>query len=528
MGEPNPSACIYGIMLPSDEQHIMMAAAETSGYALRQHASREAFQDHASASAVGCAVICVASPQDTVHDIAAISAAFPTLPIVILLNKATTDDAIEFMKLGVSSVLTPPYDLQKLTIAIKGAIESSLKNQQTFDTFRDAARRISAATPKELEVLDMIIAGQKNKEIAASLGVTVRAVEDRRFRLMRKVGVESVAELVAVAISSQYYNQGLQPPTVKSQSPSQSASCIKGIEIWEPESDAHALELVQSCYRDAGEFEQASAEIQFCRGEGLPGRIWQQQTPMFMRELIKTEFRRTAEANIAGMTTALGFPIFRDEQVQSVVLLLLETRPDSKATFESWRVDPISQELRLIGGTYINCDGLRRLSEFIHLPVGEGICGVTAANARPYVSCHPSEDRNAVRGLAIEAQQLSTVIGIPLTDSGAAISDVFLCMNSRSEAVFNFVQTWKPSEHHLQLTAEIQNGVPSLHAQTARVSSLQNSLVSKCLAEKRALVTEATSLSSIPRTTTTSSLSMAIAIPTFIRGEVVSVLILGN
>ncbi|MEP3478992.1 MAG: LuxR C-terminal-related transcriptional regulator [Fuerstiella sp.] len=528
MGEPNPSACIYGIMLPSDELGVVTAAAETSGYGLRQHASREAFHDRAAASALGCAVICVSTPQGTIDDITAIAAAFPSLPIVILLNKATTDDAIEFMKLGVSSVLTKPYELQKLVTAISTAVESSLKNHQTFDACRDAARRIAAATPKELEVLDMIMGGQKNKQIAASLGVTVRAVEDRRFRLMRKVGVESVAELVALAISSQYYNQGLQLPTAKTQSRSQLASCLKGIEIWEPESDAHALGLSQSVYRDAAGFEQVSAGIKFCRGEGLPGRIWQQQTPMFMRELIKTEFLRTAEANIAGMTTALGFPIFCDEQVQSVVLLLLETRRDSKATFESWRVDPDSQKLRLIGGTYINCDGLRRLSEFIHLPVGEGICGVTAANARPYVSCHPAEDRNAVRGLAIEAQDLSTVVGIPLTDSGAAISDVFLCMNSRSEPVFNFVQTWKPSEHQLKLTAEIQNGVPSLHAQTDRVSHLPSSLVSECLTEKRAVVTHETSLSSIPRTSATQSLSMAVAIPTFIRGEIVSILILGN
>lgn len=527
MGEPNPPACIYGIMLPAEEQHLVMAASDASGYGLRQHASCESFKERSASTALGCAVICASTPEDTVDDITALAAAFPSLPIVILLNTATTDDAIEFMKLGVSSVLTKPYDLQKLTAAVSAAAESSLQNQNTFNACRDAAQRIAAATPKELEVLDMIMAGQKNKEIAASLGVTVRAVEDRRFRLMRKVGVESVAELVALAISSQYYNQGLQLPTTKAQSPSQFANCLKGIEIWEPESDTHALGLAQSCYRDAAGFEKVSAGIKFCRGEGLPGRIWQKQTPMFMRELIKTEFLRTAEANIAGMTTALGFPIFCDEQVQSVVLLLLETRRDSKATFESWRVDPDSQELRLIGGTYINCEGLRRLSEFVHLPVGEGICGMTAANARPYISCHPSEDRNAVRGLAIEAQDLSTVIGIPLTDSGAAMSDVFMCMNSRSEPVFSFIQTWKPNEHHLQLTAEIQNGVPSLHAQISRVSSLTNSLVAKCVDEKRAVVTEETSQSSIPRTAATQSLNMAIAIPTFISGKVVSVLILG-
>lgn len=527
MAEPNPAVCIYGVMLPADEQHVVMAAAETSGYGLRHHASCEAFRDSCPSTALGCVILCASTQQATTTAIAEIAAAFPSLAIIVLLAKASTDDAIEFMKLGVLSVLTKPYDQQKIVETIRAAAESSVQGQQTFNACRDAARRIAAATPKELEVLDMIMAGQKNKEIAASLGVTVRAVEDRRFRLMRKVGVDSVAELVAMAISSQYYNQGLQLPTTKVQSTPSDISCLKGIEIWKPESDSQALVLEQGAYRDAAGFKQVSAGISFCRGEGLPGRIWQQQTPMFMRELIKTEFLRAAEASIAGMTTALGFPIFCNEEVQSVVVLLLETKRDSKATFESWRVDPDSQQLRLIGGTYINCEGLRRLSEFIHLPIGEGIAGVTAANARPYVSCHPSEDRNAVRGLAIEAQDLSTVIGIPLTDSGAIISDVFLCMNSRSEPVFNFIQIWKPNHNTLQLTTEVFKGVPSLNAQTSRILCQSNSLVINCMNDRRTVVTEETVQSSIPRTTAVPTLSMAIAIPTFVAGEVVSVLVLG-
>lgn len=527
MAEPNQAVCIYTVMLPADEQHVVMAAAETSGYGLRNHASCEAFKGRCPSTALGCVILCASTQVATITAIAEIAATFPSLSIVVLFDKASTDDAIEFMKLGVLSVLTKPYDQQKIVDTIRAAAESSVQGQQTFNACRDAAKRIAAATPKELEVLDMIMAGQKNKEIAASLGVTVRAVEDRRFRLMRKVEVESVAELVALAISSQYYNQGLQLPNIKPQANLQETSCLKGIEIWAPKSDTQALELQQGPYKDAAAFKQVSTGISFCRGEGLPGRIWQQQTPMFMRELIKTEFLRAAEANIAGMTTALGFPIFCEENVQSVVVLLLETKRDSKATFESWRVDPDSQQLRLIGGTYINCEGLRRLSEFVHLPIGEGIAGVTAANARPYISCHPAEDRNAVRGLAIETQDLSTVIGIPLTDSGAAISDVFLCMNSSTEPVFHFIQTWKLVEDRLQLTAEIYKGVPSLHAQITRISCESASLIANCLANKRAVVSEETGQSSIPRTNAIQSLSMAIAIPTFIDAEIVSVLVLG-
>ncbi len=53
---------------------------------------------------------------------------------------------------------------------------------------------------RKLEVLDLVMAGKKNKDIADQLGITIRAVEDRRIRLMKKLQVDSLAELVELAI----------------------------------------------------------------------------------------------------------------------------------------------------------------------------------------------------------------------------------------------------------------------------------------------------------------------------------------
>ena len=58
--------------------------------------------------------------------------------------------------------------------------------------------RLAALTPKEREVLDLLAAGKTNKEIADALGLSVRAVEDRRGRLMKRVGAGSPAELIAL------------------------------------------------------------------------------------------------------------------------------------------------------------------------------------------------------------------------------------------------------------------------------------------------------------------------------------------
>jgi FixJ family two-component response regulator len=88
--------------------------------------------------------------------------------------------------------------LDELLGHVRTALEKDAARRLARQTADAAGARLAALTAKEREVLDLIAAGKTNREMADTLGLSVRAVEDRRARLMKKVNVGSVAELVQV------------------------------------------------------------------------------------------------------------------------------------------------------------------------------------------------------------------------------------------------------------------------------------------------------------------------------------------
>ena len=525
---------IHAVALAPQTTIPVMDAADVAGYGFRQYPTIESLLDAAAPSSVGCVLISASSDSAKTMAVAArIQSHFHSIPLVVFQNSQSTEIAVELMQQGVYSVITQPFEHQKLVNTIMGAVEQSISEQGTVDSCRESKLRMSEATEKELEVLRLILKGKKNKEISSDLGITVRAVEDRRFRLMKKVGVDSVAELVALAVTAEYYQQGFNTRrNARNTSVSDTQQCVKGIEVWVPNADDSFLNLKHCCYRDAAVFQQASRNVTFCRGEGLPGKIWKLRAPAFLNELITADFVRSYEAGAAGMTTAVGFPIFCEERVQSVVLMLLDGRHQLKAAFESWRLDPATSTLRLASGTYINCEKLRRLSEFVHLPVGDGLAGVAAEQGRPYVGARFSEDGNAVRGLALAAEHLLSGVALPLTDSGAVISDVFLLFNSDQSALFSLLQVWKPTPDGsgIIMVTEYVDGVPSLASQISSLKQpVDGSIAHSCWQGRTPIVADSASASDrILRSVSSICPSMGIAIPTLVNGRVTAITVLAN
>ena len=152
---------------------------------------------------MGCVLLW--SDKETTQTAAVINqlkAWFQSMPVIVLHDSDRESTIVALMQAGAFSVHGCLVTHDELVETITSATDLSLRSQGTVDEGRDAAARMKHATEKELEVLDLIMAGRKNREIAAALGITVRAVEDRRFRLMKKVQVESVAELVATAVQA--------------------------------------------------------------------------------------------------------------------------------------------------------------------------------------------------------------------------------------------------------------------------------------------------------------------------------------
>lgn len=119
-----------------------------------------------------------------------------TIPIVMISGHADVRIAVEAMTLGAITLLEKPFRLDELLAHVRKALEKDRVAREEREKTADADARLAALTTKEREVLELIAAGKTNREMADTLGLSVRAVEDRRSRLMKKVNANSVAELV--------------------------------------------------------------------------------------------------------------------------------------------------------------------------------------------------------------------------------------------------------------------------------------------------------------------------------------------
>jgi FixJ family two-component response regulator len=103
------------------------------------------------------------------------------------------------MKAGAVDFLTKPVEEDALLGAVSRALQRSAEVRRRKAERTSARAKIDRLTPREFEVLRHIIAGSLNKQIAAELGAAEKTVKIHRGRVMEKMGVASVAELVRLA-----------------------------------------------------------------------------------------------------------------------------------------------------------------------------------------------------------------------------------------------------------------------------------------------------------------------------------------
>lgn len=124
-----------------------------------------------------------------------------TLPVVFVTGHGNVPMAVEAMQLGAVNFLEKPVQEQELWASIRRAIELDTRNRRRRARRQRIEERLARLTPGEREVLDLILEGKINKEIATKLGLSTRTIEDRRARLMRKIGAKSLAELIQLVMT---------------------------------------------------------------------------------------------------------------------------------------------------------------------------------------------------------------------------------------------------------------------------------------------------------------------------------------
>ena len=122
-----------------------------------------------------------------------------TMPIIFLTGYADVPTTVKTIKAGAEDFLTKPVTSVQLLGAITKAIarhEISQGTRQRFNAFR---AQLETLTPREHQVFNLVVQGRINKQIAQQLGATERTIKAHRHKVMEKMGVQSLAELVSLA-----------------------------------------------------------------------------------------------------------------------------------------------------------------------------------------------------------------------------------------------------------------------------------------------------------------------------------------
>jgi len=121
------------------------------------------------------------------------------IQIIFITGHGDIQLSVMAMKAGAVSFLEKPFSNHDLLVAIKEACERAIVNDDVHSRRREATERFEALTPREQQVMNLMVQGNMNKEIASTLGVSIRTVEVHRSKVMQKMKVQSLPELVRIA-----------------------------------------------------------------------------------------------------------------------------------------------------------------------------------------------------------------------------------------------------------------------------------------------------------------------------------------
>jgi len=180
----------------------------SAGYTSETFSSAEEFLRREHFDGVGCILLDVKMPGLSGMNLQEeLNKADYHMPIVFVTGHGDIPMSVEAMKKGAVDFLTKPFDDKELLHAVRGAIEKDRNARAEHAEVHEIRRRIELLTLRENEILRYVVTGMLNKQIALELGIAEKTVKVHRGRIMEKLCVDSVAELVRLAEKA-----GIKPP----------------------------------------------------------------------------------------------------------------------------------------------------------------------------------------------------------------------------------------------------------------------------------------------------------------------------
>ncbi len=212
---------------------------------------------------------------------------------------------------------------------------------------------------------------------------------------------------------------------------------IRVAELWVPEGDR--LVFRSGSYGGLHGFAQASRQETFARGEGLPGRAWDEARPIVLREFDGSYFKRVAAATAAGLTSAVAVPVFAGKALKAVLVILCGSDADHMGAIEVWRDNGSSLELD--GGYYGNATAFETVSQRTHFSNGQGLPGGVWAAQTPILMRDLGAGYGFLRAAAAGLAGLKHGLGLPVPAPGKG-AYVLTVLSSANTPVARRFEIW--------------------------------------------------------------------------------------
>jgi two-component system response regulator FixJ len=192
------------VFVVDDQVAVRTALSEmlrVFGYQVEAYESAEAFLAAISTPCLGCVVADVRMPgMDGIGLVRALSERKIALPVILISGHADVPMAVAAIKAGAEDFIEKPVDDTHLLAAINRAYARLFDQLSRDQSLKEEQGRFAHLTPREVEVMDLVVDGLTSQAIASRLGISPRTAESYRAQVMDKMRAESVAGLVRQAI----------------------------------------------------------------------------------------------------------------------------------------------------------------------------------------------------------------------------------------------------------------------------------------------------------------------------------------
>jgi FixJ family two-component response regulator len=201
-GEASNAPTVYVVDDDEGMRRALSLLLNTVGYRTAAFATPKEFLQKFSADTAGCLVLDIRMPGMSGLELQQhLNRMGSMLPVIFITGHGDVPMAVQAMKEGAFEFVQKPFREQDLLDRINHALEQDKESRGNLALRADVARRIESLTPRERQVMGMVVDGAANKVIAIDLDLSERTVEIHRAKVMEKMGARSVAHLVKLQLS---------------------------------------------------------------------------------------------------------------------------------------------------------------------------------------------------------------------------------------------------------------------------------------------------------------------------------------